>query len=190
VYAARRVGPTGRVVAVEPAADNLRFLRENIASNGLENVVVHSVAAGRAHEMRDLFLRGDVSAVNSLFPESVYAAVTGTEHVHVAPLDDLVECDPDLIKIDVEGAELDVLAGMTRLLRRPALRLIVEWHPALQEAAGYAATALPRLLLDHGFELHAAGHTSMRRLTSRDIDSVATRLRQRGRPVELVAGRR
>jgi len=189
VYASRRVGPTGRVVAIEPAADNVGVLRENIAWNGLENVVVHAVAAGRADEVRNLFLRGDTSAVNSLFPESVYAAVTNIEPVRVAPLDDLVDVDPDLVKIDVEGAELEVLAGMTRLLRGSAIRLIVEWHPGLQEAAGYAADALPRFLIDRGMTLHAAWHTHVARLDAGDIDDVAARLRRAGGPVELVASR-
>ena len=70
-----------------------------------------------------------------------------------------------------------------------AIRLIVEWHPALQEAAGYAADALPRLLLQHHFTLQAASHTHVARLDAGDIDRVATRLRRAGRPVELVASR-
>jgi hypothetical protein len=93
------------------------------------------------------------------------------------------------VKIDVEGAELDVLAGMTRLLRRSTLRLIVEWHPGLQEAAGYAPGALPRLLLEHGFTVHAAWHTHVARLDPGDIDAVAARLHRAGRPVELTARR-
>ena len=189
VYASRRVGRTGRVVAIEPATDNIAVLRGNIVANGLDNVVVRPLAAGRAHEVRDFYLRGETSAVNSLFPESVYAAVTSVAQVQVAPLDDLVDVDPDLVKIDVEGAELDVLAGMTRLLRHSTLRLIVEWHPGLQEAAGYAPGALPRLLLEHGFTVHAAWHTRVARLEAGDIDGVATRLRRAGRPVELIACR-
>jgi FkbM family methyltransferase len=189
VYASRRVGPTGRVIAIEPAADNVGVLRENIAANRLDNVVVRPVAAGRAHEVRDFFLRGETSAVNSLFPESVYAAVTSVAQVPVAPLDDLVDVDPALVKIDVEGAELDVLAGMTRLLRHPPIRLIVEWHPGLQEAAGYAPDALPRLLLDRGLTVHAAWHTHVTTLDAGDIEEVTARLRRAGRPVELIAGR-
>jgi FkbM family methyltransferase len=189
VYASRRVGPTGRVVAIEPAADNIGVLRENIGTNRLDNVAVQTVAAGRAHEIRDLFLRGETSAVNSLFPESVYAAVTSVEQVRVAPVDDLVDGDADLVKIDVEGAELDVLAGMTRLLRYSAIHLIVEWHPGLQEAAGYAPDALPRFLLDHGLTVHAAWHTHVATLNAGDLDRVAAGLRRAGRPVELVARR-
>lgn len=188
-YAARLVGPSGRVAAVEPAADNLRVLRENIARNALSNVAVHAVAAGRTNEMRDLYLRGDVSAVNSLFPDSMYAEVTGTERVRVAPLDDLVDFDPDLVKIDVEGAELDVVAGMPRLMNQRSIQLIVEWHPRLQEAAGFLLDALPRMLIEAGFELHAASHARLTRLESDEIGALAARLHFAGRPVELVARR-
>jgi len=189
VYAARRVGIGGLVAAVEPAADNLRVLRENVASNGLANVAIHAVAAGRVNQTRDLYLRGEVSAVNSLYPDSMYAAVTGTEAVRVAPLDDLVDFDADLVKIDVEGAELDVLAGMPRLLRHPALLLIVEWHPRLQEAAGFPPDALPRTLADLGFELQAASHTRLAPLAPSEFEREAARLHFAGHPVELVARR-
>jgi FkbM family methyltransferase len=189
VYAARRVRPTGQVLAIEPAADNLAVLRKNIAANGLNNIVVQPVAAGGGHEVRDFFLRGDVSAVNSLFPQSRYGAVTAVEQVRVAPLDDLVDIDPDLVKIDVEGAELEVLAGMRRLLGRHAFPIIVEWHPELQQMAGYRPDALPRVLLDHGFTLHVAWHTHLTKLNTSDIDGVVSRLCRARRPVELLARR-
>jgi FkbM family methyltransferase len=189
VYASRRVGPAGRVVALEPAADNVRVLRANIAANALDNIEVYEVAAGRSREVRDLFLRGETSGVNSLFEQSVYATVTAVAKVTVAPLDEVVDGSADVVKIDVEGAELDVLGGMARMLRHPAIQLIVEWHPRLQEAAGYAADALPMFLLDQGFTLHAASHTRVSRLHAVDIDSMSARLRRRGRPVELVAVR-
>ena len=189
IYMARLVGASGRVAAIEPAEDNLRLLRENVAANRLDNVTVHGAAAGRANELRDLYLRGDVSAVNSLFPDSMYADVTGIERVRVAPLDELVDFDADLVKIDVEGAELDVLAGMPRLLRKPGVLLLVEWHPRLQEAAGYPPDALPRALIEHGFRLETASHVRSAPLSPHDIDRSAARLHFAGRPVEIVARR-
>jgi FkbM family methyltransferase len=189
VYAARLVGRGGRIVAVEPAADNVRVLRENVNANGLDNVAIHEMAVGRTHEIRDLFLRGETSAVNSLFQPSVYAAVTGVVRVAVAPLDDLVDGHADLVKIDVEGAEIEVLDGMTRLLQHPAIGLIVEWHPRLQEAAGCPAGALPAYLLDRGFRLHAASHTRVRPLRAADIAAWSEELRRTGHPVELIATR-
>jgi len=186
-YAARRVGPAGRVVAIEPAADNLLVLAENVRHNRLPNVTIVEAAGGRRRESRQFYLRGDVSAVNSLFPESCYAEVTATTEVRVAPIDDLVEGSADLVKIDVEGAELDVLAGMPRLLAHRGVHLVVEWHPVLQQAAGYAPDALPRLLLDGGFRLDAIGHLGSWRLSAIDIPELASRLTRARRPVELFA---
>lgn len=189
VYMAQRVGPSGRVIAVEPAGDNLEVLRHNVSRNGLANVTIAPVAAGRTSETRSFFLRGDISAVNSFYQDSVYANVTGVVSVPVEPLDSLVEGDADMVKIDVEGAELDVLAGMTRLLQSPTIALVVEWHPLLQEKAGYDADALPRVLLSQGFRLTSASHTRVQPITHADLTSLVASLRKSGRPVDLLATR-
>jgi hypothetical protein len=115
--------------------------------------------------------------------------VTDVLEVPVARLDDLVDGGAELVKIDVEGAELDVLEGMPRLLGCPRLALIVEWHPTLQAMAGYAPDALPRWLLDRGWRLQAASHFSVRPLADSDLPGLTARLRRAGRPVELVARR-
>jgi FkbM family methyltransferase len=190
LHAARRAGARGRVVAVEPAPDNLAVLRRNVAGAGLGNVGIEPVAAGRNRGTCELFLRGAVSAVNILFRESCYAAVTGVIEVPIAPLDELVDGPADVVKIDVEGAELDVLEGMARLLAAPRLVLIVEWHPRLQQLAGYVPDALPRWLLTRGFELHAASHVTVRPLAAAGLAPLTARLERLQRPVELLARRR
>jgi FkbM family methyltransferase len=188
-YAAVRVGRSGHVVAVEPAADNLAILRENLRANRLSNVTVVEGAAGRARETRQLYLRGDVSAVNSLYPESCYASVTGTAAVRVERLDDILEGRVALVKIDVEGAEIDVLAGMPRLLAQPAIAVAAEWHPTLQRAGGWAPDALPLALLDAGLTVHAVGHLTIERLTRAEVPRLAARLLAREAPVELFCRR-
>ena len=189
VYVAQRVGLRGRVWAVEPAADNLTVLRDNVERNGLANVTIAPVAAGRTSEPRQFFLRGDISAVNSFYEESVYAEVTDVVTVQSEPLDKLVDGHVDLVKIDVEGAELDVLGGMTRLLRSPQIVLVVEWHPLLQEKAGYAGDALPLALLDLGFELQGASHSSVKPVTRHNMQTLVDQLKRSGRPVDLLATR-
>ncbi|HEY8518941.1 MAG TPA: FkbM family methyltransferase [Gammaproteobacteria bacterium] len=189
IYAAHRTGPSGRVIAVEPAPDNVAVLERNVAASGLANVRIEPVAAGRAAGVRDLYLRGAVSAVNSLFPESCYGAVSGVARVPVARVDDLSD-EAALVKIDVEGGEIDVLEGMPRLLAQPRLALVVEWHPGLQVRAGHAADALPCWLLERGFGLQAASHFRLRPLPAAEVGALAARLLRAGRPVELVARRR
>lgn len=189
MHAAHRVGASGRVIAVEPAADNLAVLARNVQANQLTQVTVARVAAGRARGEREFYVRGDISAVNSFYPTSVYAGVTSVVRVPVVPVDELVDDEMDLAKIDVEGAELEVLGGMSRLLASPRLKLIIEWHPALQEAAGLAAEALPHELLRLGFTLEAIGHASRAPLPPSGVAAMAATLRRRGRPVELFARR-
>ncbi len=189
IRAARRAGPRGRVVALEPTPDNLVVLRDNIAASGLTNVVVEPTAAGSVAGTRDFFVRGERSAVNSLFPDSCYARVTDVLRVPVVRLDDLVDGAADVVKIDVEGGELEVLEGMPRLLRAPRIALIVEWHPLLQQLAGYGADALPRWLLERGWSLQAASHLTVRRLAVADLPALTSRLLRLRGPVELLARR-
>ncbi len=189
LHAARRVGRAGRVLAIEPAADNVRVLRANVSRSQLSQVTIIEAAAGSRREARTLYVRGEVSAVNSFYAESVYASVTAETTVPVVPLDELWSGRVALVKIDVEGAELDVLAGVTRMLRQAGLTLTVEWHPLLQRAAGHPVHALPEALLDAGFEVHRVGHVSVRRLRRRDISDLARRLVAARRPVELVCER-
>jgi len=65
----------------------------------------------------------------------------------------------------------------------------VEWHPLLQEKAGYAADELPRALLGAGFALTAAAHTTTTALTEQDISRSVDQLRRSGRPVDILAVR-
>lgn len=187
LYAAQRTGPQGHVYAVEPAQDNLTVLYANLLMNRLRNVSVLPYAAGSSREIKRFFLRGKVSAVNSFYQENFYHPVTETIDVLAAPLDDLVSGSPKLVKIDVEGGEIEVLRGMSRMLTTGTPHLIVEWHPALQEAAGHAPTALPYHLFDLGFQLSVVTHTSFSPLQPAEVTALASKLFRKRSPVELLA---
>lgn len=185
-YAAHCVGDSGRVYAIEPAQDNLALLYADLFANQMSNVHVLPYAAGNQRAVRPFYLRGSISAVNSLFQENFYADVTQTVDVLTARLDDLILEKPDLVKIDVEGAELDVLQGMSRMLEEPSTQLVVEWHPTLQIAAGYAPDALPQYLLERGFALQMVSHTSRKPLHPKALPQITQALLTARRPVELL----
>ncbi|NUQ63024.1 MAG: FkbM family methyltransferase [Pirellulales bacterium] len=124
---ARAVGPTGRVVAVEPLPANYRLLTGNVALNRYSNVTCVPYALGRdAGEVR---LTYDAETSTA----SAFRRLSRSVVVPQTPLDDLLDQlgirSIDLLKIDVEGAELDVLEGSRRVLAAsPAAHIIVEIH--------------------------------------------------------------
>ncbi len=120
VAVARKVGPDGQVIALEPNPATCDLLRRTLHLNGLhERVTVHEVAASRSASSAELHL-GLVSGHHSLQPlppgdrQDDGATVT----VETTRLDTLVEPDDGLliVKIDAEAEELNVLAGMEGLI--------------------------------------------------------------------------
>jgi FkbM family methyltransferase len=109
------IGPGGTVHSFEPAAENVEILRRNITRNGLRNVRVHEVAAAAESGKRTLRIAG-VSGHHSFYAHPMSETVR-TVTVDTRPVDALVEGPVSVIKIDVEGAELEVVHGMRELLR-------------------------------------------------------------------------
>lgn len=122
LVAARTVGQDGAVVAIEPDARNIQRLRDHIALNCLTNVAVHEAAAGASNGWAR-FQSSHSSYQGRLSGEGVPMQVV-TLDTAVASTHRRV----DLIKIDVEGAEYDVLQGTSLLLRRDRPVLLLATH--------------------------------------------------------------
>jgi FkbM family methyltransferase len=113
-----------KVFSFEPLPRNLSLLREHLRLNGLSSVSVFALAvsdrSGTAH-----FDEGDGPFTGRLSPQ-------GTHSVQTTSLDELSDAgvlpDPDLMKIDVEGAEYLVLQGARGLLRRARPTVFVSTH--------------------------------------------------------------
>ncbi len=123
---AKLVGPSGLVCAFEPSGRSFERLQGNVARNGLDNVMANRVAVGSGRGQCRLF--SYVPPLESL-SSLVHAEVTRrgrvvkpetTELVEIVSLDEYCgERDIrriDLLKLDAEGAELNVLLGAQRLL--------------------------------------------------------------------------
>jgi len=150
LVAAQAVGPSGKVHAFEPCAETLSLLRRNVRANGFENVEIHPYAAGSSDSRRILHVTGS-SDSHGLFPHPLTETVRTTE-VRTVAVAQVVSGRADLVKIDVEGAEFEVLEGMRDLVsgEDPSV-LIVEWNPACLRNAGRDPLELPRCLEGLGF---------------------------------------
>ena len=150
VLAGKLVGETGRVHAVEPAAENLEILRQNIDLNRVRRVTLHPYAAGRERGRRAFHLTGS-SDSHGFYPHPLTKTVRTIE-VDVVPLDEVVHGPVHLVKVDVEGSEIEVLRGMRRILtENPEVALGIEWNPACMRSAGVDPLELPRVLQELGF---------------------------------------
>lgn len=127
---AERVGPEGMLIACEPSPTCMQALRKTAVLNGLEaSLALHQVAVGSTDGVATLHL-GSNSSLNSIIE---LPGAGGAMAVPIKRLDDIVPADlcPSLVKIDVEGFELEVLSGMRGIVdRSPNIALIAEYGPS------------------------------------------------------------
>lgn len=157
LLASQRVGPRGRVIAFEPSARERRFLKANLFLNRCRNVVVESFALGGASGAADLYVvEGYSTGCNCL--RSRQAELPGyTTTVSMRTLDEYVKGQGidhvDLLKMDIEGAELEVIRGASRFLRRrPRPIIVCELIDQLTHLWGYEPGETIAHLSELGFE--------------------------------------
>lgn len=134
--AAHRVGPGGRVYAVEPHKPNAVSLMRNMLRNGLQDRVdVLTVALSdqrmiAAFNYKDLSPSSTGSQLGATHVSGKAFKVAATEVVLGLSVDELLDikamAPPHHVKIDVDGIELPILRGMSRLLASPDRPLTVQ----------------------------------------------------------------
>jgi len=137
------VGSSGAVFAFEPAPDAHDGLQRHIHLNALDAIVTPVRAAAGAASSTSRFVVGTTAGESRLATTATLATddEATTVDVPVTTIDDFCAREhltPDFIKIDVEGAELDVLRGARETIRRTRgrLSLFVEIHPSIWRTSG------------------------------------------------------
>lgn len=147
LLAARRVGPGGKVFAFEPALLNAALAEKNARQNRLDNLIVVPEAITDREGWLTFLDRGSLMGRLDKDDSEAQAKrratrtgkvkVKGETVVRVTTLDQwLAAADqppPNVIKIDVEGAEAGVLRGMRQTLTRAKPAVIVELHGTMPE---------------------------------------------------------
>jgi len=160
VFAARRVQPAGRVVAFEPSPRELQRLRHNIEINALANVTVDTRALGRTRGKAVLHIAdAEHNGQNTLggFGHSGVHAIAHVE-VELIDLDSLIGelgiAHVEAIKMDVEGAELEVLHGAARTLDQFKPVLLLELFDEALRKQGASADAVLQFLDSRGYRFY------------------------------------
>ncbi|MDP4198475.1 MAG: FkbM family methyltransferase [Bacteroidota bacterium] len=161
------VGETGRVIAFEPAPENLELLRRTVTENHLDNVTIVECAVGAEDGMATLALSPTNSGDHQLRGDTHREGVV----VPVRSIDSLIGAGlprPDAIIMDVQGSELDVLIGMKGLidLHPPEFLMTEYWPRGLDARHPNGGATYLNTLLEAGFSIRIidAKHKRLREL--------------------------
>ncbi|KXA99221.1 hypothetical protein AKJ42_03540 [candidate division MSBL1 archaeon SCGC-AAA261C02] len=156
VSMAKVVGGKGRVIAIEPHPISLKYLRKNVECNNLDNVKIVEKGLWRRRGTAELFV-ADRFTAHSMIKEEISGKVKRKIIIRTDSLDNILSESGmkkvDLIKMDIEGAEIEALKGSKNILRITEKVLIETHHDYRVDTA----EEVVRLLRLEGFRTRRKG---------------------------------
>ncbi len=138
ILSSMRVGQSGKVVAIEAHAGNFDMLNRNVKLNHLDNVVTLNYAVFSEETKIKLYLpsqESDFTIYNTVMTDRAgkdgekFVEVDANTLDNLLPQNGIKAEDVNWVKIDVEGAELEVLRGATNVLSKSKnIALLIEVH--------------------------------------------------------------
>lgn len=152
MIAARLVGPIdGNVVCFEPLEENARFVTHNAALNNFGRVQLKRFALSDVEGPGRFWISEEPTWGALVSTGNPPSRCTGTITVPVRRLDDVIEEEglspPDVMKIDVEGAETTVLKGSARTIEKHGPVLLIELHGTNVPVAEFLVSANYRAIV-------------------------------------------
>ncbi|SRR5260221_983623 len=152
-----RVATSGTVYAFEPDPDLFQCLENNVRTNHLQNVFTIQAAASNRSGTLPFTTNGLNRGDNRIDAKAFQG--TGTKRVQAVILDEIISHQRlDLIKVDVQGFEIEVLLGAQKTLKaNPAITIVFEFWPYGLRQAGHRPIELLDLLREAGFSISTLG---------------------------------
>jgi len=126
----KKIDDKGKVLAIEPHPENFKILQRNIELNNLKNVTTLNLACSNKKGNLQLFLDEDGTGGHSTIKSKKTRAGNNKIWVKAETLDTIIKKEKikkvNLIKIDVEGAEAEVLKGAIKILKKSHPKIIFE----------------------------------------------------------------
>jgi FkbM family methyltransferase len=166
LLASTRVGESGEVHAFEPVPRNFDRARQHLTRNQVGNVLLHRLAAWHEATEVELGLATDMTENAGSYSVGVgLGSAVAPEKAPAIPLDDYVAEHGiervHLIKMDIEGAELNALRGFAKTLLRDRPLILMEVNRIACARMGYEPAHLWRLLRDElGYRAWRIGHSA------------------------------
>ena len=150
----RNIAEGGTVYSFEPGRANMQLLRRHLNMNEVSNVIaVDALIGGTDGTLVDFHEIDEPSGMNSIAMKRGRFTYS-TDRKAVLSLDTFCAANglsPDLMKIDVEGSELEVLTGARETLSKNQPILMLSLHPAEMKMLGHEVGEVEKLLRDLGY---------------------------------------
>jgi FkbM family methyltransferase len=150
------VGKTGRVYSFEPASKSFGILRKHLRLNSLCSFVeAHQILVGSEYRV-EKFVEDGIKGTNRVGGSQFDGPGAIICDRQTIVLDEFVEnCGrtPKLIKIDVEGFELQVLRGAEKTLKTSRCTVLCEVHPDLWKEIGYCWNDLEEFMEEIDYDI-------------------------------------
>lgn len=172
VFAAKRL-PNGRVLSFEPTSKNYNVLKRNVDVNKFDNVELFEIGISDKHKVIPIYGPNEryLDGTKNEGAFSIFASEkTGQflQDIEVDSLDSILRNNPsqkiDVIKIDVEGSEVDVLNGMIQTILKYKPYILIESNDKALRSAGHTSGEIFSILDKFSYKYKPANdikHTNL-----------------------------
>lgn len=178
LFASRRVGSSGKVLALEPSSREFARLEKNLLLNNTSNVLALQIAAADHEGVATLRIAEfGHEGQNTLGGFAYSIEQEGTEEIPLITLDGIISkynlTQIDVIKMDVEGGELNALKGAQSILTKHKPLILLEIVEAALKYQGASRETVLGFLASFGYSFLVFGPSGRpERVTSVKIDGV------------------
>jgi FkbM family methyltransferase len=169
----KKVGDKGSVYAFEPTPTTIKILRETIKLNKINNIsTIPAALADKKGKLTFYISENAADNSNSLVNNHRTDRKEEKIEVEVNTIDDFIAEKKisriDFIKIDVEGAELKLLKGAAKIIKKDRPKMILSIHPEGIKNFGDSAEDIWKLLHDAGYKIvFESGEMSLEQFTQK-----------------------
>ncbi len=151
-YSVKAAKQCAKVIAYEASPSNYELLVKNLAINGCHNVKAYNAAVASKNGTVKLFLDPKGTALNSIYhaPSSGEKITVNSVNLHTVFTRNKLKMI-DVLKLDVEGAEYDILLHARAADLRKIRTIVMEYHDFLDHC--HNKNELKALLISNGFSV-------------------------------------